>query len=217
MVSFWYRSDFCYATETKYDILSACGGDFDDGGRRDRILDELAARKDQCTLCVGESFSSPYLRSLRDHCRKDAHAFLHRSIPLLAMNSTIVERKHLIGQGQTKQGKRGRAVSATELASRSYAQSVQDGHRAHMARKEATVLPPPAHAKRSCNILSVQQSSARRAARRCRTRVLKQRAVRYQRYLLSTGLSAWAGVLVSRCAALNANRSCSDCTRSGTT
>ena len=81
--------------------------------------------KTQCNECVGGSVAGPYSEMLRGPGRKDAHAFLHRSVPLLALNSTIVEREHLIGQEHTQMGRRSRAVSATELAARTYAQSVQ--------------------------------------------------------------------------------------------
>ena len=63
-------------------------------------------------------------------------------------------------------GRRSRAVSATELASRSYAQSVQEGSRAQTARVEASLLPTGGKAKECFTRFLIRQSSARRADRR---------------------------------------------------
>jgi hypothetical protein len=106
--------------QPKFDIFEVCSvpedAAFDLASVRG-IASSLRAKSDACAHCVDKVFTRIWMWRLENMgcvgCRR-AHTSLCDILALLRVTSTLVEKKHLLGQ-ELKPAKRGRAVECNQL------------------------------------------------------------------------------------------------------
>ena len=119
-----YRRCVLYYADTRY-LLSFVA----DPGLADESLSgvvaDIAERRRSCEKCVC-SFASVWVdRLTNEKTKRRAVGAMQSFVATTYAMSTVVERKHLLGQEQAKTRSRGKRLRAEELSLRSYVESVR--------------------------------------------------------------------------------------------
>ena len=93
---------------------------------RGLVIDSMWQKHESCDQCIDPYFTAPWLRRLRHRRHKRrAHHIIRDVGSLLAVNSTAVERKHLLGQA-AKPRKEGRAPGVSSVQKTTHVMSIRE-------------------------------------------------------------------------------------------
>jgi hypothetical protein len=119
-----YRRLVFYFEQPKFVILASACHELEEDAATE-ICNELRRKRETCNGCI-DDFTGVWLDRLSDASaplRKRARLSLQCKLAVTPMSSVAVERKHLLGQECRRPRSRGVALSAGELARRTYQKS----------------------------------------------------------------------------------------------
>ena len=116
----WKRLDFNIEQQPKFEVLVVCTPAEYDASAVETGLAPLRQKREKCPKCVDNVFTGRSLDRLAGPNARRHYRVYQRLVPILPVCSSIVERKHLLGQEAHGGKKRGRHGTAGALAQRTY-------------------------------------------------------------------------------------------------
>ena len=166
----FYRLCFKAAVPA-YEVFEVCRVPDDAGYDADRvksIAKSIETRSEKCDDCVDKFFTMPWVWRLLHsglQTRRDAHTCLCDVLASLRITSTLVEKKHPLGQ-EAKPKKRGVAIECDQLGPLVFKSLVRNASDAHNAEAERRALEMDSDLLRQFKLCLKSSDLARHTDRR---------------------------------------------------